>query len=59
MMTVKQEAIRAISSLPDDAPIDDVMYRLYVIDKVSRGQTALREGHTITTKELLKEIESW
>jgi hypothetical protein len=59
MMTAKQEAIRAISSLPDNAPIDDVMYRLYVIDKVSRGQAALKEGHTITTEELLKEIESW
>ena len=59
MMTVKQEAIRAISSLPDDAPIDDVMYRLYVIDKVSRGQAALKEGRTITTEELKKEIESW
>lgn len=59
MISVKQEAIRAISSLPDDAPIDDVMYRLYVIDKVSRGQSAFKEGRTITTDELLKEIESW
>jgi len=58
-MTVKEEAIRAISSLPDDAPIDDVMYRLYVIDKVSQGQAAVREGHVVTTEELLKEIESW
>ena len=58
-MTLKQEALRAISSLPDDAPIDDVMYRLYVIDKVSKGQAALKEGRTITTEELLKEIESW
>jgi hypothetical protein len=33
MKSVKEEALRAISSLPDDAPIDDVMYRLYVIDK--------------------------
>ncbi|MBN1601054.1 MAG: hypothetical protein JW915_05560 [Chitinispirillaceae bacterium] len=58
-MTVKEEAIRAISSLPDNAQIDDVMYRLYVIDKVTRGQTALKEGRTVTTEELLKEIESW
>ena len=58
-MTVKEEAIRAISSLPDDAQIDDVMYRLYVIDKVARGQVALKEGQTVTTEELLKEIESW
>ena len=58
-MSVKEEAIRAISSLPDDAPIDDVMYRLYVIDKVARGQAALKEGRIITTEELLREIESW
>ena len=58
-MTAKEEALRAISSLPDDAPIDDVMYRLYVIDKISKGQTALKEGRTITTEELIKEIESW
>jgi hypothetical protein len=58
-MTVKEEAIRAISSLPDDAPIDDAMYRLYVIDKVSRGQSAVKENRTVTTEELLREIESW
>jgi predicted transcriptional regulator len=59
MMTVKEEAIRAISSLPDDAQIDDVMYRLYVIDKVNRGLSAIKEGRTISTEKLLKEIESW
>jgi hypothetical protein len=41
-MSIKEEAIRAISSLPDNSQIDDVMYRLYVIDKVTRGQTAYR-----------------
>jgi len=59
MMTVKEEALRAIFSLPDDAPIDDAIYRLYVIDKVSRGQAAIKENRTITTEELLKEMESW
>ena len=59
MKSLKEEAIRVISSLPDDAPIDEVMYRLYVIDKISQGQTALRDGHTLTTEELLLEIEKW
>ena len=59
MMTIKEEAIRAISSLPDNALIDEAMYRLYVIDKVSRGQSAVKENRTVTTDELLREIESW
>lgn len=33
METLKQEAIRAISKLPDTADIDELMYRLYVVDK--------------------------
>ena len=59
MKSVKEEAIRAISSLPDNAPIDELMYRLYVIDKVAHGQEAIKEGRTIPTDQLLKEIESW
>ena len=59
MKSVKEEAIRALSLLPDDAQIDDVMYRLYVIDKVAHGQDAIKDGRTIPTTELLKEIETW
>jgi predicted transcriptional regulator len=59
MKSIKEEALRAISSLPDNAPIEEVMYRLYVIDKVAQGQEAIKNGSTITTEELLKEIESW
>ena len=59
MKSVKEEAIRALASLPDDAPIDEVMYRLYVIDKIAHGQDAIKEGRIISATELLKEIESW
>ncbi len=31
--TLKDEALNAISKLPETADIDDIMYRLYVIDK--------------------------
>jgi hypothetical protein len=58
-MTAKEEALRAISSLPDNTPVDDIMYRLYVIDKVRKGQDAILNGKTASTEELLKEIESW
>lgn len=36
METLKQEVINAILKLPDSANIDDIMYELYVIDKVKR-----------------------
>ena len=59
METLKQEAINAISKMPDSADIDEIMYRLYVIDKVRKGREAVEQGDTISIEELKREIESW
>jgi hypothetical protein len=59
METLKQEAIRAISKLPESANIDDIMYELYVIDKVNKGREAADRGDSISIEELKKEMQSW
>jgi len=59
MQNLKQEAINAISKMPDSADIDEIMYRLYVIDKVRKGRDAVERGDTHSLEELRKEIESW
>ena len=59
METLKSEALKAISTLDDTATIEDMMYRLFVIDKVRKGQAAVEEGQLISTKELMDEINSW
>jgi len=59
MHTVKEEAINAIATLPDSATIEDIMYRLYVIDKIKRGLEAIHNGETVTLDELQREIETW
>ena len=59
MHTIKQEALNAISNLPDSVNLDDIMYRLFVLDKIKRGQDAVCNGETITTSNLKNEIKSW
>lgn len=59
MESLKQEALNAISKMPDSADIDEIMYRLYVIDKVRKGKEAVERGETVSIEELKKEIESW
>jgi len=59
METLKQEAIKAISKLPESANIDDIMYELYVIDKVNKGREAGERGDSISIEELKKEMQSW
>jgi hypothetical protein len=59
MKRLKQEALNVISKMPDTAEIDDIMHRLYVIDKVRKGREAVRRGETISIEDLKKEMESW
>ncbi|MBT6502773.1 MAG: hypothetical protein HOK67_23030 [Deltaproteobacteria bacterium] len=59
METLREEAITVISKLPDSASIDDIMYRLYVIDKVRKGREAVQQGDSISIEELKGEMESW
>jgi len=59
MKTLREEAINVISKLPDSASIDDIMYRLYVVDKVRKGREAIKQGDSISIEELKGEMESW
>jgi hypothetical protein len=59
MESLKDEALSAISKMPDSADIDEIMYRLYVIDKVRKGREAVLRGDVISADELKREIESW
>jgi len=59
MDTLKQESIKAISKLPEETDIDEIMYRLYVIDKVKKGKEAVLKGEVISSDELKKEVSKW
>jgi len=52
MDTLKQESIKAISKLPEETNIDEIMYRLYVIDKIKKGKEAVLKGEVISSDEL-------
>ncbi|MBT4860241.1 MAG: hypothetical protein HN929_11350 [Chloroflexi bacterium] len=59
MQAVKQEALNTISQLPEDTDMDEIMYRLYVLDKIRKGQEAVVQGKTISNEELKREIDTW
>ena len=59
MQHAKQEALETIGKLPDDTDMDEIMYRLYVLDKIRKGQKAVENGQTTTNEDLKQEIDSW
>lgn len=59
MQAAKQDALNTINQLPDNADMEEIMYRLYVLDKVRKGQEAVENGQTLTSEELQREIDRW
>ena len=59
MSTLKQTAIDAISKMPDTVKIDEIMYKLYVIDKINKGDKDIKEGKFVDISRLREEIEQW
>jgi hypothetical protein len=45
--------------LPDDADLDDIMYRLLVIDKLRKSREAIAQGQVVAHEDLKREIEQW
>lgn len=59
MLGAKQEVIRMIQTLPDEATIDDIMAELYFKSQVDAGLKELDEGEGIPHGELEKRLSKW
>lgn len=52
MSTTKEEAIKLITRLPDEASWDDIMYEMYVKKKIELGIKASDEGRVLPHEEV-------
>lgn len=59
MQAVKEEALNTISRLPDDTDTEEIMYRLYVLENIRKGQEDAASGKTHATEEVLRDIQRW
>ncbi|MBX3706194.1 MAG: hypothetical protein KF911_06105 [Pseudomonadales bacterium] len=57
--TPKQDALHVIERPPDDVPLDEIVYRLHVFNKVQQGVKDIDAGCTVSTDEFAREIETW
>lgn len=59
MRAAKQDALDTINQIPDNADMEEIMYRLYVLDKIRKGQEAVAQGQTLTSEQLQRDIDIW
>lgn len=56
MQTIKQIVHDIANHLPEQATFDDVIYALYVRQKLEEGLRDLNEGHTYTQEEVEQQL---
>ncbi len=54
--SVKSSARETLESLPDDATWDDVLYRMYVRQKIEAGLADEEAGNLISTEEVRQRL---
>jgi len=58
-MTVKEQVRKMIDELPDKCTVEDVQYRLYVIEKIRKGLKSIDKGRGISHEEVRRRFASW
>lgn len=56
MQTAKEAARHLIDRLPDQATWEDIMYELYVKQKIEAGLKAVEEGRAIPHEEMKRRL---
>jgi predicted transcriptional regulator len=55
----KQQILKVIEELPDDAGIEDALDRLYLLYKVERGLRQADRGEFISQEEVRERMAKW
>ena len=59
MSTAKEEVQSLLSKLPDDCSLEDIQYRLYVIEKVRNGLDAAESQGTVSQEDVEQRFGKW
>ena len=57
-MRAKDAVRELLDRLPDDAPIERILYHVYVLQKIEEGEQAIREGKVIPNEQVMQELRA-
>ena len=59
MTKLKEIVDQAMLGLPGDAKVDDLMYRLYVLDRIEKAEAEADRGDNMGLDQLRVEVSRW
>lgn len=57
LSAVKQQLTNLLSTLPEQATWDDVLYEIYVLQSIEAGLADIIAGHTIPAEEVRAHLQ--
>ena len=58
-MGTKQQILKAIAELPEDAGVEEALDRLYLLYKVQKGLDQADRGELISQEEVRQRMGKW
>ena len=58
-METKQQILKVIEELPDDATVEDAIDRLYLLYKIDRGLRQADRGELVSQEEARQRMAKW
>ncbi len=58
-MEIKQQILKTIEELPDDASVEDAIDRLYLLYKIEKGLRQADRGELISQEEARQRMARW
>ena len=59
MNAAKEEVLRILELLPEDASFEDIQYHIYVRQKIDHGLEDVKAGRTLSEEEFDQRMASW
>jgi len=59
MLVTREEVFNIVNGIPNQIDIEELIYKLYVLEKIKKGIDSADKNETITIEELEKDIKKW
>lgn len=59
MMIAKNRLLEMVNELPDEVDIDEMIYSLYLKQKLENAEKDIQEGKVVSHKDVIRETDTW
>jgi hypothetical protein len=55
----KEDVLELVRQLPDEIDVEEVIYRLYLREKLAAAETDIAAGYTLSPEEVREQARTW